>query len=260
MIKCVHCGAENEPIFTYCLSCGKPLEQSLSSFKPRPAKASTAGSYSLFAVRADGGIGTEYPLADGVNTLGAKGPDVVIKDDPRVADQHATVEIGGDVAFIEDLGTRHGTYLRIRDEHSLSTNDQLRVGHALYQLEIKKKTPPPAPDGSAWLGSSGHKGDFFGRLLRLGPEDVVIQAHLLHAPETTLGRTGGDILMPDDPFVSSRHAAFVWTGNTCLLKDLGSTNGCYLRAKGRVAFKEGDHILLGHHVFLYKQSKKDKGS
>lgn len=256
MIKCVHCGAENEPIFTYCLSCGKPLEQSLSSFKPRPAPTTGAGSYSLFAVRADGGIGTEYNLIDGLNTIGSKGPEVMVKDDPRVADQHATVELGGDMAFLEDLGTRHGTFLRVRTERSLSNGDQLRIGHALFNLELRGKRPQPAPDGSSWLGSAGVESEFFGRLLRLGPDDVVIEAHLLHPPETTLGRTGGDILMPDDPFVSSRHAAFVWTGTNCVLKDMGSTNGCYLRARGRVAINDGDYMLLGHHVFLFKRSKE----
>ncbi|NOZ02866.1 MAG: FHA domain-containing protein, partial [Deltaproteobacteria bacterium] len=149
---------------------------------------------------------------------------------------------------------RHGTFIRIREERAISNGDQLRIGHGLFNVEIKGKKRRPAPDGSSWLGSSGMEGDYFGRLLRLGPEDVVIEAHLLKAPETTIGRTGGDILMPDDPFVSSRHAAFVWKADSCVLKDLGSTNGCYLRARSRVALNDGDHLLLGHHVFLFRRS------
>jgi len=256
MIKCVHCGAENEPIFTYCLSCGKPLEQSLSSFKPR-ATTSTESTCCLFAVRSDGGLGTRYDLRDGTNTIGSKGPEIVVKDDPRVADEHASIEVGGDSAFLEDLGTRHGTFLRIRDERTLSNGDQLRIGHALFNVEMKGKNPQPAPDGSTWLGSSGHSTDFCGRLLRLGPDNSVLEAHLLKTSETTLGRTGGDILMPDDPFVSSRHAVFAWSGDSCVLRDVGSTNGCYMRARGRVGIEDGDHILLGHHVFQFSRSNDD---
>ncbi len=256
MIKCVHCGEENEPIFTYCLSCGKPLEQSLSSFKPRAAPAGKGAGWNLVAVRADGGLGTEYPLIQGANTIGAKGSQVMVADDPRVADQHATVEIGDDIAFLKDLGTRHGTFVRIRGERVLADGDQVRIGHALFALELKRPRPQPAPDGSAWLGSLGVLPDHYGRVLRLGPEDVVLEAHVLSKPEVTLGRTAGDILMADDPFVSSRHAAFVRSGETCTLKDLGSTNGCYLRTRGRVAIHDGDQILLGHHVFRFQRNAR----
>ena len=252
MIKCVHCGEENEPIFTYCLSCGKPLEQSLSSFKPRAAPASRGRSYRLVTVRADGSPGAEYILNQGVNTIGAKGGDVCVPEDPRVADQHATIEVGEDVAFLKDLGTRHGTFIRIQGERALADGDQFRIGHALFALELRGKRPQPAPDGSAWLGSLGLVPDFYGRLLRLGPEDTLIEAFPLSKPEVVLGRTTGDILLPDDPFVSSRHAAFVRTGDGCLLKDLGSTNGCYLRIRGRVALHHDDQILLGHQVFRFR--------
>jgi len=258
MIRCVHCNTENEPIFTYCLNCGKPLEQSLSGFKPRQAAPGKGGSCSLFIVRSDGGIGPESPLVDGMNAIGRAGPEVVVADDPRVADKHATLDVGRDVSFLEDLGTRHGTFIRVKGERVLSDNDQVRIGHALFSIEVGRRRPRPSPDGSAWLGSMGVTGDSFGRLLRLGPRDAVIEAHMLHAPETTLGRTSGDILLPDDPFVSSRHASFTWSGSACGLKDLGSTNGCYVRIKGRVAIEDGTHILLGHHLFLFRRGKESK--
>lgn len=256
MIKCVHCGEENEPIFTYCLGCGKPLEQSLSSFKPRVVAGAKGAGWKLIAVRADGGLGTEYPLIQGTNTIGSKGPEVVVSDDPRVADQHAVIEIGEDVAFLKDLGTRHGTFVRVRGERILADGDQIRIGHALFALELKRPRQQPAPDGSAWLGSLGVVLDYYGRILRLGPDDIVIEAYLLTKPEVTLGRTVGDILMMDDPFVSSRHAAFVRSGDTCTLKDLGSTNGCYLRTRGRIALHDGDQMLLGHHVFRFQRDPR----
>lgn len=255
MIRCVHCNMENEPIFTYCLNCGKPLEQSLSGFKPRPAAQGRAGTSSLVLVRADGGTGPEYALVDGMNRIGRVGPEVVVADDPRVADQHATIEVGREVVLLEDQDTRHGTFVRVVGQKALADGDQIRIGHALFQLQLAVPRPQPATDGSAWLGSPGSATDSFGRLLRLGPGEAIIEAHLLRAPETTLGRTNGDILLPDDPFVSSRHAAFVAAGTGCMLKDVGSTNGCYLRIRGRVAIDDGDHVLLGHHLFRFRRSK-----
>lgn len=257
MIRCVHCNMENEPIFTYCLNCGKPLEQSLTGFKPSRGPAGRTGDSgcTLVTVRADGQPGPEFPLVDGVNTIGRAGPEVVVQDDPRVADKHATIEVGRDVAFLEDLATRHGTFIRVSGQRPLTNGDQIRIGHALYSVQFGTARPEPAPDGTSWLGSAGTSGDFVGRLLRLGPSDVVMEAHLLRAPETTLGRTGGDILLPDDPFVSSRHVSFLWVGTGCMMKDLGSTNGCYIRIRGRTAIENGDHVLLGHHLFQFRRAK-----
>lgn len=252
MIRCVHCGTENEEIFTYCLNCGKPLEQSMKGFKPRHS-VTKAGGCSLLTIRTDGGTGPEISLADGLNRIGRVGPEVTVADDPRVADQHATLDVGREVVFLEDLGTRHGTFVRVTGQRTLADGDQVRIGHALFQVQLSIPRPQPSTDGAAWLGSTGMTGDFFGRLLRLGPNDVTMEAHLLRAPETTLGRTSGDILLPDDPFVSSRHAAFAGSGAGCVLKDLGSTNGCFLRIRGRVALEDGDFILLGHHLFQFKR-------
>lgn len=255
MIKCIYCGEENEPIFTYCLGCGKPLEQSISSFRPKVVSPQREGALRLVAIRADGGIGQEYPLRPGVNTIGRKGPEVVVSDDPRIADQHAMIEVGDNLVFLRDLGSRYGTFVRVRDERVVGHGDQLRIGHALFMFELKGSKPRPAADGSMWLGSASLMGEHFGRLLRLGPEDTVVEAFLLTKPEVMIGRTVGDILLSDDPFVSARHAVIYRRGDGWLLRDAGSTNGCYLRVRDRISLEDGDHILLGHHVFRLQRIK-----
>jgi len=248
---------ENEPIFTYCLNCGKPLEQSLGGFKPRkPASGKGTSGCSLVAIRADGGTGEEYPLADGVNTVGTRGPEVVIRDDPRVDAEHATLDIGRDIAFLEDLNTIHGTYVRVSGQRPLADGDRLRIGHALFEYRVSSQVPPTTGDGSALLGSLGTPNDHYGRLLRLGPDDVPFEAFLLRPPEVFLGRSTGDILLADDPFVSSKHASFTWTGSGCVLKDAGSTNGCYFRIRGRTAVRDGDFVLVGHHLFQFHRAQE----
>ena len=253
MIRCVHCGMENEPIFTYCLGCGKPLEQSMAGFRPARQPAASSSGCVLVVIKADGTPGEQYELHQGPNTLGRLGPEVVIADDPRVGDRHAVIDVGSDVVFLEDLGTPHGTFLRVNTQRAVADGDQIRIGHALFVLKLGIQRPPLSPDGAAWLGTAGAVPDHFGRLLRLGPAGVVIEAHLLRPPETTLGRTSGDILMPEDPFVSSRHVAFQWTGTGCVLRDLGSTNGCYVRIKGRTSIQNNDFVLLGHHLFQFRR-------
>jgi pSer/pThr/pTyr-binding forkhead associated (FHA) protein len=123
----------------------------------------------------------------------------------------------------------------------------------VFQVQLSQPLPPPASDGSQLLGSAGVQAEFNGRLLRLGPGDVVLEAYLLKTPETTIGRTVGEVLLPDDPFVSSRHAAFVLSSGGFVLKDLGSTNGCFLRIRARVAIEDGDHLLVGHHLLKFNK-------
>lgn len=46
---------------------------------------------------------------------------------------------------------------------------------------------------------------------------------------TDIGRTEGHIVVADDAYVSPRHARIVMRGSAYFLRDLGSTNGVYLR-------------------------------
>lgn len=253
MIRCVHCNKENEDIFTYCLNCGKPLEQSLTSFRPRPAAGlAKKAAFRLVTVKTDGTAGNEYPLVPGLNRIGLLGPEVSIPDDLRIAEEHATLDVGDDLSFLEDLSTPYGTFVRIRDEMALTDGDRVRIGHALFQIQLTHPLPP-TPDGSAWLGSAGASAAHAGRLLRLGPDDTVIAAHLIGDREIVIGRSVGDILMSDDAFVSSRHAAISVVAGTCKIRDLGSTNGCFLRIRGRVAVQPGDVILVGQHLLRFRR-------
>jgi len=249
MIKCIHCGKENEPIFTYCLNCGRPLEQSISAFKKRPLKVTPSFRKARCVIlKQDGSPGEVFELSEGTNTVGSKNAHVLIKDDIRVADEHALFEIAEGQAFLHDLGSRFGTFIRIRGERILSDGEEIRIGHALFRLDLKKQPIPPSPDRSQPIGSLGYLPEYYGRLVRLGPEGEILRAFLLTKPEMVVGRTQGDITLPEDPFVSSKHCALVLEQGAVRIKDLGSTNGCYVRIRGKVAVEDGDCILFGRHV------------
>ncbi len=44
-----------------------------------------------------------------------------------------------------------------------------------------------------------------------------------------VGRTEGQIIVGEDPYLSPRHVRIAWTGSKLVLRDLASTNGVYLR-------------------------------
>src|SRR5262245_54796021 len=57
--------------------------------------------------------------------------------------------------------------------------------------------------------------------------------HRIRGPKTVIGRTQGDITIPHDDMMSSKHAELSRqvdkNGSRWVLTDLGSTNGTYLR-------------------------------
>src|SRR5262249_12982642 len=84
-----------------------------------------------------------------------------------------------------------------------------------------------------------------------------------------IGRTEGNVVVAEDPYLSPRHVRVLWQNGRLTLRDLGSTNGVYLRlaavrdmsqrAKGgasdstEVAVPLSDHdlILVGQQVLRF---------
>ena len=72
---------------------------------------------------------------------------------------------------------------------------------------------------------------------------------------SVLGRSAKCDIPIDDPFLSQRHASFLWRDGVCYLQDMGSTNGTFLngkRAEGDpIELLSGDKIELGQLSFLF---------
>lgn len=69
--------------------------------------------------------------------------------------------------------------------------------------------------------------------------------------EATIGRTEGDIVLFDDPFVSPKHAIVAERDGRWFVRDLDSLNRVYVRARGRKPLRDGDLILLGSQVLSF---------
>jgi pSer/pThr/pTyr-binding forkhead associated (FHA) protein len=66
--------------------------------------------------------------------------------------------------------------------------------------------------------------------------------------QLTIGRTHGDLLFPEDPFLSPMHVRIQRTGKGMALFDAGSTNGVYLRIRGSAPVYPGDQFMIGHQL------------
>ena len=100
--------------------------------------------------------GKEHPLNDGITIIGrGKDSDIQVKS-PNLSRAHARFIISEGSVFIEDLGSRNGTYVnneRIEVKRELSKGDAVRfaditcsvVFEAEKKADITKATMPSQP-------------------------------------------------------------------------------------------------------------------
>jgi pSer/pThr/pTyr-binding forkhead associated (FHA) protein len=64
-----------------------------------------------------------------------------------------------------------------------------------------------------------------------------------------MGRERGDILFPEDGYVSGTHARIALRDGRVYLVDVGSSNGTFLRVRGERRLAPGAFILMGQQLF-----------
>ncbi len=74
------------------------------------------------------------------------------------------------------------------------------------------------------------------------------QVYRISGASTDIGRSEGNILLADDPYLSPRHARITVRDGQHYLKDLGSVNGIYYRVREPMTLTHGDVVLLGQQV------------
>ena len=85
------------------------------------------------------GAGVELVLRQGENLIG-RVPEAHIRiESPKVSRRHATIIVDGDVAVVEDLGSKNGTFVgdvRVDGPTPLAHGDQLRLGQLAALLQV----------------------------------------------------------------------------------------------------------------------------
>lgn len=91
-------------------------------------------------------------------------------------------------------------------------------------------------------------------ILIRGDSDVDGLSYLLQGTEHVAGREQGQILFPEDPWMSPRHANFVYEGDALLVRDENSVNGVFLRVREPVQLEIGDQFLCGEQLLMLAAS------
>jgi DNA-binding winged helix-turn-helix (wHTH) protein len=83
----------------------------------------------------------KIPLHDGVNVIGREEDADVIISSPDISRRHAAITIGGDGTWIEDLGSKNGTFLgkrRLTAPASLSGGDEIFLGRYRVTFHVER--------------------------------------------------------------------------------------------------------------------------
>jgi pSer/pThr/pTyr-binding forkhead associated (FHA) protein len=204
---------------------------------PRPA-------VTLRIVRADGGPEAQYPMgAD--ELLCGRTEGVPLADDPFVADPQVRFFFSADKLAVEDVGGGNGLFVRTRQERELPVGSEVRVGRQRLLLEPVPAQAPGA--GGVVMWGSPDAGVRF-RLVQLLEGGLRGAAFPLKDGDNVLGREVGDVTFPTDGFVSGRHALLTVRDDRLTLKDLGSSNGTFVRLNATALVEDGDQFLVGRQL------------
>ncbi|MEC9398652.1 MAG: FHA domain-containing protein [Myxococcota bacterium] len=205
----------------------------------------------LVVIRPDGTEGATIPLREGEVVIGRSSSQDTLASDPFLSPQHASIVSTNGRFVIKDLDSLNGIFHRIRGEHELGSGDYIRLGQELLhfqKMEDVKALPGSSGDGETLRGGSPDIG-YWGRLSLIAGPEITSRAFLFSDDEINIGREIGDIVFRDDGFVSGRHARISKVNGRVILKDLGSSNGTYIRVRGERPLEDGDLILMGQQLF-----------
>ena len=91
----------------------------------------------------------------------------------------------------------------------------------------------------------------------VGHEAKTVDERELRPGRLIIGRTPDNDIQIDSKFVSRHHCQIITTPENCVIEDLNSTNGIYVKSK-RVRkhnFNDGDVVVVGQHEIMYMDER-----
>jgi pSer/pThr/pTyr-binding forkhead associated (FHA) protein len=189
-----------------------------------------------------------YPLRRGEVILGRTEGDYLFADDPLLSPRHARLFGRGAAFWLEDAGSRNGTFLRLSEPGELRHGDQVTFGSLVFRYESEGGAPCTTSlitteAGVRFFGSGREKAR--GRLVRILQDGSDGPAYPLTPSRTIMGRKLGHLLFPEDALLSRQHAQFYERDGEMWVEDLGSSNGTMLRLRGPVELARGMVFRIG---------------
>ena len=115
---------------------------------------------------------------------------------------------------------------------------------------------PPRETAPAAAEAAG----IVGRVL-VATEGRTVQEIPLRIGRMIVGRTPENDVHIDSRFISRHHCQIITTAHSCVIEDLNSTNGIYVKSARvrRHNLNDGDVVLIGKHELIYVDERTARG-
>ncbi len=184
--------------------------------------------------------------------IGQADCDISYPSDSLLSTRHASIAVRGEKVILKDLGSRNGTFVKQRKDLELVSGDVFLTGRQLFRFvtEAPQEEQGDVEGTRLMMGVPKlQPGPVTGKLERIQLTGEVIETFKLEKPETTLGRTKGDLTFKTDPYMSGEHAKIIAQGGSFVLRDLKSRNGVYRRIREETELQNGDEFFMGERIF-----------
>ena len=257
---CSDCGTRNPPGTNFCYTCGARVAAgAATSVVPLVKVTSSSGlkpvgdAGRLITVRRDGTDGESFAIVGEQMDIGRSEGDLRF-DDPHLAPRHARILRRQGQFVLTPLEARNGVYIRLHSPYELNDGDHFLLGKQVLRFELlseAEKALRPAVEHGVVLFGTPVKAPW-GRLRQLTAAGTSRDLYHLTRGELTLGREQGDIVFSDDEFLSRRHAQLQFRANRVTLRDLGSSNGTYVRLRAQHVLSPGEMIRMGDELLRFE--------
>jgi len=271
-IACGHCDVYNPMSAVACSACGHDL-----SLAPRgarhPGTPLNAAAGAEVGSPAAGG-GAHAAPSDAIG--GPSRDTIIVAYGPGAATEAEPEEPPAGAAPVDDSapqtalsGTEPTARQIIAESPSESPYAGLSQEEFMEQARhyVCKMCSTPVPQGHKFCGRCGEvvppeiltaRTMFFSemqnpskaKLILIRGEGMDGLSFHLKAEQHIVGRNG-QLVFPDDPFISPKHANFFYRDGHLVVRDEGSLNGVYIRVRGTVPLTPGDMFLAGEQLFRH---------
>jgi type II secretory pathway predicted ATPase ExeA/pSer/pThr/pTyr-binding forkhead associated (FHA) protein len=143
------------------------------------------------------------------------------------------------------------------DRSTVTRADVISAVRELQWVEYgARPQPQPAAQAAAAApaatAATAEPGAVLGRLL-VATDGRTVQEITLRLGRVIVGRTPDNDVQIDSRFISRHHCQVITTPNSCVVEDLNSTNGIYVKSNRvrRHHLNDGDVVQIGKHELIY---------
>lgn len=258
--SCPACGNPVPVDFKFCGTCGHRMPAAGAAQASSPAAAASPRAAVSHAVQSDGRPargalvvinpdGTEggtFQLLEG-STIVGRSHGAPFSADAYLSPTHATFTFQGSTCTVKDENSLNGVYVKLKRDTpvKLADGDVFRIGQELIRFHAL--SAPQLIDGVEPMGSPNP--GYVGRIALVIGRESFGNGYPVPPDGIHLGRERGDVIFPEDGYVSGLHCRIHYDGAHCVLTDVGSSNGTFLRVRGSRNVVTGDLLLMGQQLF-----------